>query len=100
MTKSSCLVGLSSSTAANEDFNTRCPHKSHGTPRNTSQGGGDLNVLHRTLEMERPFEEAGGDDFWANLDEREEIICSTCGSASFCYPIVSEINSRGLTKRT
>lgn len=56
--------------------------------------------LHRTLEMERPFEEAGGDDFWANLDEREEIICSTCGSASFCYPIVSEMNSRGLTKRT
>lgn len=56
--------------------------------------------LHRTLEMERPFEEARRDDFLANLFEREEITCSTGGSASFCYPTVSEINSGGLMRRT
>lgn len=38
--------------------------------------------------------------FGANLAEREEIICSTGGSASLCYPIVSEMDSGGLIRRT
>lgn len=53
-----------------------------------------------TLEMEKPFEEARGDDFGANLAETEEVICSVGESASFHYPTVSQINSSGLTRRT
>lgn len=97
MTKSSCVQGLSPRTAANE-YDVLMNLMAHpGTPPMVEVAS---MFLHRTLEMEGPFREARGDDFWTNLAEREEIICSTGGSASFCYPTVSEINSGGLTRRT
>lgn len=67
MTKGSCVLGLSPGllqmkTSAHDVFMNPMAHP--GTPLMVEVAS---VFLHRTLEIERPFKEARGDDFWANL---------------------------------
>lgn len=69
MIKSSCVQGLSPRTAAKTStYDVLMNLMAHpGTPPMVEVAS---MFLHRTLEMEGPFKEARGDDFWTNLAER------------------------------